>query len=155
MENMASPVAPQQPVNHVAALERLERRFQEALRDLRALRMELQRDVTSKGVLGSRGLTQFVLEQLQQVKAEHARCRQEADHGARVSQDHRAAVPAAGIAISNLLRLAELAGYEPPTARLLSKRLTERAYRTGDIQFDRAGQQWVWQGTAAREASDG
>lgn len=142
------------PAAHIATLERIERRLETALTDLRVLRTELQRDVTSRGVLGSRGLTQFIIEQLQTAAAEHARCLQASQHVAAGQQQPRMAVPAPGIAINDLLALAERAGYEPPTRRTLSKRLTERNYRVGDIAFDQTAQVWYWQGERAAAATD-
>ena len=103
---------------HLAKLELIERRFEKALRELREFRHELGQSSQDKGVLGSRGLTEFVINLL------------------RTGQ----------YKMSELLRQAELAGYAVPTRRILSKRLTERAYRVGDIAFDSEGGFWYWKG---------
>lgn len=107
---------------HLAKLELIERRFEKVLRDIREFRHELEGSSKDKGVLGSRGLTEFILTQLQK------------------NPDH------SGHSITELLRQAELAGYAVPTRRILSKRLTERAYRVGDIAFDSDGGFWYWKG---------
>ncbi len=103
---------------HLASLERIERRFELALRDLRILRREIEHSVSDKGVLGSRSLTEYVLDLIR--KSEH------------------------GISITNILLDAEKVGYKITTRRVMSKRLTERAYRVGDIQYDRENEVWVW-----------
>ena len=103
---------------HLASLERIERRFELALRDLRILRREIEHSVSDKGVLGSRSLTEYVLDLIR--KSEH------------------------GISITNILLDAEKVGYKITTRRVMSKRLTGRAYRVGDIQYDRENEVWVW-----------
>jgi hypothetical protein len=112
---------------HLAKLELIERRFEKALRELREFRHELEGASKDKGVLGSRGLTEFVIAQLQQAPT------LKPDDGG-------------GWTITSLLHLAETAGYAVPTRRILSKRLTERAYRVGDIAFDSTGGFWYWKG---------
>jgi hypothetical protein len=104
---------------HLAKLELIERRFENLLRDLREFRHELEGASKDKGVLGSRGLTEFVLGLLQTT---------------------------GGQSITSLLKQAEEAGYAVPTRRILSKRLTERAYRVGDIAFNKESGVWVWKG---------
>jgi hypothetical protein len=105
---------------HLAALERIERRFELALRDLRIFRRELEAGAADKGVLGSRSLTEYILGLLQ--------------------------VSEAGLSITNLLLTAEQAGYKIPTRRTLSKRLTQRAYRNQDVGFDQEKEVWYWKG---------
>lgn len=104
---------------HLASLERLERRLELVLRDMRIFRRELEHEQADKGVLGSRTLTEYVLGLLQTSE---------------------------GMTITDLLLSAEKAGYAIPTRRVLSKRLTGRAYRTGDVAFDDGREVWVWKG---------
>ena len=104
----------------LASLERIERRLENCLRDLRIFRADQQKMAQGAGVLGSRGLTQFVLDMLRQTAP-------------------------TGIPIAELLLAAEVAGYAIPTARTLSKRLTERAYRVGDVAWH--DNFWYWKGT--------
>ena len=99
---------------HLAAFERMERRIENVLRDMRILRHELAASTKDKGVLGSRNMTEYVISLLQ--TAPHT--------------------------ITELLESAEKAGYAIPTRRILSKRLTERKYRVGDIVCD--GELWSW-----------
>ena len=99
---------------HLAAMERMERRMENVLRDMRILRGELEKASQDKGVLGSRSLTEFVIGLLQT-----------RPHGLR-----------------EMMELAEQAGYAVPTRRILSKRLTERKYRVGDIVCE--GEVWSW-----------
>lgn len=100
---------------HLANLERIERRFENLLRDLRIFRSELESSSRDKGVLGTRSLTEYVLGLIS-----GGPCR-----------------------LSDMLTLAEQAGYAVPTRRIMSKRLTERAYRVGDIRYDSG--QGVWE----------
>lgn len=109
------PARPQIDVQHLAELERIERRIENALRDLRLYRAGQIRSLSDRGVLGARDLTAFILELL----------KMSARHGA----------PKPGLTVKQLLSAAEGAGYAIPTARTLSKRLTTRAYRTGDIEW--------------------
>jgi hypothetical protein len=88
----------------------IERRLERTLRDLRLLRAELSQSVADKGVLGSRGLTEFCL------------CLLQADNAV------------GGYTILEILRAAETAGYAVPSARTLSKRLGNRSYRVGDVE---------------------
>lgn len=104
---------------HLAGLERIERRFELALRDLRIFRRELEGSVADKGVLGSRSLTEYILDLLRKTPE--------------------------GMSITNLLLSAEKVGYAIPTRRILSKRLGARAYRVGDIQYDPEKEVWVMQ----------
>ena len=103
-----------------ATLERLERRLELVLRDLRAYRAELQAEAKDGGVLGSRGLTQFLLDMLRQASP-------------------------GGLHIAGMLMAAESAGYAIPTARTMSKRLTEHKYRVSDIEW--RDNLWYWKGT--------
>lgn len=105
---------------HLAELERIERRFELALRDLRIFRRELEQSAADQGVLGSRNLTEYVLGLLQTSEA--------------------------GLSITSLLLNAEQAGYAIPTRRVLSKRLTQRAYRNQDVGFDQEKEVWFWKG---------
>lgn len=105
---------------HLASLERFERRLELLLRDLRIFRSELEEGVKDRGVLGSRGLTEYIMGLL---KASES-----------------------GYSINHLLITAEEAGYEIPTRRVLSKRLTARAYRVGDIGYDAEREVWFWKG---------
>lgn len=97
-------------------LESIERRLETVLRDLRAYRSERERADSDKGVLGGRGLTEFVLTLIIATRA---------------------------ISTRQLLTAANQAGYAIPTVRTMSKRLTERAYRVGDIKFDQRLDGWV------------
>lgn len=110
-------------------LERIERRIEMALRDLRIYRKQVEKD-SSKGVLGSRGLTQFVIDMLKATTL---------TIGVNPSQ--------ASMTVASILEKAELAGYSIPTARTMSKRLAERQYRVGDIAW--SGYGWHWKGVGA------
>lgn len=125
----------------VAELERLEARLESVLCDLRNYRRVQQQAATDRGVLGSRGLTQFIIESLYKAATEDT---------AITGRD-------GGFSITALLRLAELAGYAVPTRRILSKRLTERAYRTGDIAWIAGGDEgtglWYWKGKDAEDVA--
>jgi hypothetical protein len=101
---------------HLAAFERMERRIENVLRDMRILRHELEKNVSEKGVLGSRSMTEYVLGLLQTEP----------------------------YTITELLNAAEQAGYSIPTRRILSKRLTERKYRVGDLVYDSGSEKWSW-----------
>jgi hypothetical protein len=109
--NMADATAPSL---ELAQLERIEHRFETALRELRQYRAFLQRDAADRGILGSRGLTRFCIEQLSQQP----------------------------MSVRELLAVAERAGYQTPTARILSKRLNGHAYRTGMIAWDTGMGKW-------------
>jgi hypothetical protein len=104
--------------------ERLVVQFERNLRDLRVLRNRIIADRRDKGVLGSRGLTEFVVEYLK-------------------------SRPNGGANIHELLVAAEQAGYAIPIARTLSKRLTLRAYTHGDIAWSKALDGWYWKGITA------
>ena len=106
---------PQIDHQHLAELERIERRLELCLRDLRLYRRGQMESLGDRGVLGSRTLTEFVLELLRMAA--------------------RGGVPKPGFTVQELLRAAEGAGYAIPTSRTLSKRLTTRAYRSGDIEW--------------------
>jgi len=83
---------------------------------MRILRRELSGAASDKGVLGSRGLTEFLLGLIQ-------------------SRED-------GYSITELLTTAEQTGYAVPTRRTLSKRLGVRAYREGDIRYDHEKEVW-------------
>lgn len=104
-----------------ARIDLIERRISDALRDLRRVRSELDRAELEKGVLGSRGFTQFILEYLS--------LHRETSHSIR-----------------HLLSQAECAGYAPPASRTLTKRLSEHAARTGKITYSRDDRGWRWLG---------
>ena len=106
--------------SRVVRLEAVERKLTDALAEIRTLRVELGNESRDKGVLGSRGLTGFIIEQLQ-------------------------AKPQHDITVIELLQLAERAGYQPITPRNLSKRLTEYRIRTGMIGVRSEGR-WYWKG---------
>jgi hypothetical protein len=105
-------------LTHLQELERLERRLELLLRDFRVLRRQMIDAAKDKGVLGSRGLTEFIIDLLK----------------AEPDQDHQ---------VRDLLYRAEKAGYAIPTVRTMSKRLTERAYRVGDIIWTKQ-LGWCW-----------
>lgn len=109
------------PPSHssLAELENLERRFELLLKDLRIYRRQRTQEEKEKGVLGSRGLTEFIVNYLQSLK------------------------PIEGSSLQHLLHLAERAGYTVPTLRTMSKRLSERSYRVGDIGYDKQ-RGWHW-----------
>jgi hypothetical protein len=136
----ATPAPPTLDPLHLSELERIERRLEGCLRDLRAYRASQQRGLTDQGVLGTRGLTQFLIEQLQAVSD----------------------VGDGGLTVKAMLITAEIAGYAIPTARTLSKRLTERRYRVGDIDWQGPDSNetssinykgyWYWKGTTREES---
>lgn len=109
------------PPSHssLAELENLERRFELLLKDLRIYRRQRTQEEKEKGVLGSRGLTEFIVETLRSNSTMH------------------------GYSIQHLLHLAEQAGYAIPTLRTMSKRLSERSYRVGDMGYDKQ-RGWHW-----------
>lgn len=123
-----TPVSTSEAPANLEKLRSIERRLESCLKDLRVVRAEIEKDAATKGVLGSRGLTEFVIEQLQATAKTTAR----------------------GLSINDLLSRAERAGYAIPISRTLSKRLSERSYRAHDIiwEGDAKGQGiWVWQGS--------
>lgn len=96
------------------------RRHELLLRDLRAYLREQSKESLDKGVLGSRGMTEFCIDTIKQSN---------------------------GVSVQWLLSQAERAGYAVPTSRTLSKRLTERAYRTGDIAYGKQ-RGWYWKSSS-------
>jgi hypothetical protein len=118
---------------HLANLERIERRLESCLRDLRQYRAEQQAATTEQGVLGSRGLTQFVIDLLRQAKMTYD------EAWDRCMPGNIVVMPSMGMSIREILAAAESAGYAIPTARTLSKRLNMRSYRVGDIAWSRSG----------------
>lgn len=124
------------PASPLAELERLERRIELVLRDLRIYRATQQSAASSRGVLGSRGLTEFIMEMLQQ----------------KTGSSNNPTVNI-GYPVAVILRAAETAGYAIPTARTLGKRLAERQYRVGDIAWakDRG---WYWKGYPSGKVGD-
>lgn len=112
------------PPAEITRLARLEYRLDHVLRDLRSLRYDMEEATKDRGVLGSRGLTEFLLGVLrQQSPLSHAS-------------------PVQGYTIRELQQLAEQAGYVVPTSRTLSSRLRTRAYQTGDLRYDATGKCW-------------
>ena len=105
---------------HLDELGRLERRLELLLRDLRIYRKDREKQEKDKGVLGSRGLTEYVVDCLK-------------------------VLPTSGMKLQTILWSAEKAGYAVPTIRTMSKRLTERAYRVGDIGWSKE-REWHWKG---------
>jgi hypothetical protein len=101
-------------------MELLEVRLERVLRDMRAFHSDFLRAERDKGVLGSRGLTEYVMEVLE-----------------LNSQATRS-----GYSVHDLLRTAELAGYSVPTVRTLTKRLSDRQYRVGDVRYDKVTGKW-------------
>jgi hypothetical protein len=142
MTAASTPAPPTLDPLHLSELERIERRLEGCLRDLRAYRASQQRGLTDQGVLGTRGLTQFLIDLLRAIP-------------------RTGLLPAQlGLTVTAMLLAAEHAGYAIPTARTMSKRLTERRYRVGDIDWQGPGQDftngskgyWYWKGTTG-EAS--
>lgn len=115
------PTLPPPAESSLVELERLERRLELLLKDLRIYRQQRIREESSGGVLGSRGLTEYMIDTL------------------------RAGAGYTGISVRELLIMAEHAGYKVPTLRTMSKRLTERAYRVGDIAWSKE-LEWYWRG---------
>jgi hypothetical protein len=113
-------------LTHLQELERLERRLELLLRDFRILRRQMIDAAKDKGVLGSRGLTEFIIDLLR----------------AEVTPITN---NICGMSVRDLLYQAEKAGYAVPTIRTMSKRLTERAYRVGDIAWAKE-RGWYWKG---------
>jgi hypothetical protein len=99
-------------------LEIIERKLEALLRDIRIYRKHQQAATKDKGVLGSRGLTEFIIEQLKNVPS--------------------------GFSAHELLTLADRAGYQITTTRTMSKRLTLRSYRHGDIRFNQQHKRWQY-----------
>lgn len=103
--------------SRVTRLELIERKLTDALTELRSLKVELGNETRDKGVLGSRGLTEFTLGYLKQHNNQ-------------------------GFSIKDLLKEATKAGYSVPTERALSKRLVEYRIRTGKILVGKDGRWW-------------
>ena len=95
-------------------LERLEARAERLLAEIRQYRDFQKKEAGDQGFLGERGLTQFCVEQL-----------------------HRQPMTA-----REMLEEAERAGYEIPSRKILSHRLSMRNYRVGDIIWDVAIGKW-------------
>lgn len=113
--------------NHIGSpsrahdLELIERRLEAALVDLRQVRRGIIADQRDSGALGSRGLTQFVVDLLK-------------------------ANTQPAWTIQEMLAAAEKAGYAVPTLRTMSKRLTEWQYRKGQIKWQPELSGWTWRG---------
>lgn len=102
----------------LALLRQTERLLQTHARQIRLARTLLEQEASSKGALGSRGLTQFVLEHLE------------------FSYPRR-------FGVTELQRLAQLAGYAAPSPSDLTKRLSAYARRTGNVDLVK-GEGWRW-----------
>lgn len=102
-------------------IELLERKLEGVLVELRQFRRGMIADTRDKGALGSRGLTQFVVDLLK-------------------------ANTRPAWSVEELLLAAERVGYAIPTSRTMSKRLTEWQYRKGQIKWAKELNGWQWQG---------
>jgi hypothetical protein len=103
--------------SRVTRLELIERKLTDALTELRSLKVELGNETRDKGVLGSRGLTEFVLGHLKRNIG-------------------------LGFTVKELLKEATKAGYAVPTERAMSKRLVEYRIRTGKVST--RSDRWWW-----------
>ena len=115
----------------LALLLQTERRLLSHARELRLARQLLEKEFNSKGALGSRGLTQFLLDQLEQASSTPT-------------------LASSGIRVSELQRRAGAAGYAVPNSVSLTKRLSEFRARTGKVAFDRSFG-WYWTGKKDEE----
>lgn len=136
--------------HHVEALLRLESRLSSLLRDLRLYRQELSSTLSDKGVLGSRGLTEYLLLLLRsraegEVELERALAK------LRLPAHQRSTASSLGLSIRELMSLADQAGYAIPTRAVLAKRLNARAYSWGDVRFEPERGVWRWVGGKAEE----
>jgi hypothetical protein len=104
----------------VLALNQIDRKLLDLARDVRVLRQDIELEVKDRGVLGSRGLTQFLLEYLEQ-------------------QD-----PCVSHTTYQLCQAAKAAGFATPNTTALTKRLSEYRQRTGNIGNNGTG--WYWRG---------
>lgn len=102
----------------VLALNQIDRKLLDLARDVRALRQDIEQEAKDRGVLGSRGLTQFVLEMLKEN---------------------------AGYSYTTyeLCQAAKAAGFATPNTVALTKRLSEHCRRTGKIAATNHGWQWI------------
>lgn len=100
-------------------LRSIERRLEHTLQDIRQLQKDIQSAHQDKGVLGSRGLTQFCVDLLKSNTK-----------------------PA--WSVEEMLIAAERAGYAIPTRRTLSKRLTGWQYRRGGVRWVAGLDGWTW-----------
>lgn len=112
----------------VNEIRSIEHRLEHILRDLRIVRAGIEQDIKDKGVLGSRALTEFIVD--------------------LVLSGTKPAWP-----IQELLFAAEQQGYAVPVARTMSKRLTEQAYRKGRIQWSKHLGGWAAATTVATVAA--
>lgn len=113
----------------ISLLHQTERRLLDHARQLRLARKELTRELNSKGVLGSRGLTQFILEHLERTSPQRTR-------------------------VADLQRIAQAAGYAVPGGAALTQRLSEFRARTGKVDQIR-GEGWGWVGQVEVEEGEG
>lgn len=102
----------------ILALVQIDRKLLDLARDVRNLRISLEQESRDRGVLGSRGLTQFVLEYLQ-------------SHASYSFTSYQ------------LVQAAQQAGFSAPNSVTLTKRLSEHRRRTGKISI-RDHKYWYW-----------
>lgn len=107
----------------VLALNQIDRKLLDLAKDVRALRQDIEQEAKDRGVLGSRGLTQFMLEFLENKQP-------------------------ACYSTYQLMLAAKIAGFATPNTTSLTKRLSEHRRRTGKIGNDGAG--WFWRGREIR-----
>lgn len=128
----------------VHQLDKMIRRQERILQDLRQFRSDLSVTQADRGVLGSRKLTQYVLERLREQRQDHDRLQQKV--GLAINGVSRHSTVPRGLTIRELLVAAETIGYSIPTARALSKRLVERRIRVKDVDWDDEAKVWFWCG---------
>lgn len=126
---------------HLAELERIDRRLRLVLYELGNYLHGQKLMARDKGVLGSRGITQFIAELLR----------------AKARESFAPGAAPLGLNLADILAAAERAGYVIPTPGTLSAKLNQRAYRVGDVRWRKtevtrkrgAGVGvWYWCGTA-------
>jgi hypothetical protein len=101
----------------VRSLAQIDRKLLDLARDVRNLRIDLEREAKSRGVLGDRGFTQFILNHLE-------------ENSGLTFTTYR------------LTQIARAAGYATPNTVSLTKRLSEHRRRTGKILSTPSGWQW-------------
>ena len=104
----------------VLALNQIDRKLLDLAKDVRALRQDIEQEAKDRGVLGSRGLTQFLLEFLTHNEP-------------------------ACYTTYELCQAAKAAGFATPNTTALTKRLSEHRRRTGNIGITSQGA-WFWHG---------
>jgi hypothetical protein len=101
-------LAPAASDPRVLALTQIDRKLLDLAREVRNLRIMIEREAKDRGVLGSRGLTQFILEHLEKNYPNPFTTYQ-------------------------LMQTAKQAGFATPNTVALTKRLSEHRRRTGKI----------------------